>query len=757
MSRRVTLVSLAVFASVVTFAPPAAARQSSAPGPHVAATAPHGAVPARAPDGRLVVVAAEARTPVRVDGALDDTVWREAAPVGHFVQSEPQDGQPATEPTEVRVAYDRTTLYIAADCHDRDPTGGVVNDIRKDFGNTDQDTFEVIIDTFADRRNGFVFMTNRKGARADQQVANEGREINASWDAVWVVRTRQTADGWTVEMAIPFRSLRFDAGVAGLWGINFSRRIRRKNEIDFWSPVTRAHNLARLSLAGDLDGLPALTPGRNLQVKPYVVGRSVRATGAGTVFGTSGDVGLDVKYGVTPSLTLDATVNPDFAQVEADELQVNLTQFSTFYQEKREFFLENSGIFYVGDAARSNNVSTAPTPDEDLLLFHSRRIGLREDGAPLPIFGGGRLTGRAGGVELGLLTMQVRSTDTSPNDNYTVVRARKNVLSGSDVGAIFMSRQSTDASGDYNRVYGVDANIRFFGSTDWNSYVVKTSTPGYTTGQYAFRTSINHEDDFYHGKFGLMSLGDHFNDELGYYRRIGARKWFMDTGIRPRLAALQRHGIREMHPHAVWNYYTDQTGRLIAKKLHTGYRFFFNDGGYTELSVNPVYDQIATPLSLSNRAPAVPAGHYAWTEYQLRFDTDPSRVLSAAFTGITGGLWSGTQRTVQLDLTFLPSYRLKLALGLSRTAAELGVPDSHFVTSLWTLRANYSFSTNMFLDSLIQYNRDKDQINANVRFNVIHRPLSDLFIVYNEQRFTNGLGVTPGRAVIVKFTEMMSF
>ena len=694
---------------------------------------------------------------MRVDGALDDAVWREATPVEGFLQSEPQDGQPATEPTAVRVAYDRTMLYIAAECHDSDPKGGVVNDIRKDFANTDQDTFEVIIDTFADRRNGFVFMTNREGARADQQVANEGREINASWDAVWFVRTRQAADGWTVEMAIPFKSLRFDAAVAELWGINFSRRIRRKNEVDFWSPVTRAHNLARLSLAGDLGGLPALTPGRNLQVKPYVVGRSVRETGAGTAFDTSGDVGLDVKYGVTPSLTLDATVNPDFAQVEADELQVNLTQFSTFYQEKRDFFLENSGIFYVGDAARSNNVSTAPTPDEDLLLFNSRRIGLREDGTPLSIFGGGRLTGRAGGLEVGLLTMQVRSTATSPNDNYTVARVRKNIFSGSDIGAIFMSRQSTDASGDYNRVYGVDANIRFFGSTDWNSYVIRTSTPGDTSGQYAFRTSVNHEDNFYHGKFGLMSLGDHFNDELGYYRRVGARKWFMDTGIRPRFAALQRHGIREMHPHAVWNYYTDQSGRLIAKKLHTGYTFFFNDGGYTELSVNPIDDEITTPLALSSHAPAVPVGHYGWTEYQLRYNTDPSRVLSAAFTGVTGGLWSGTQRTVKLDLTFLPSYRLKVGVGLSRTAAELGVPDSRFVTSLWTLRAAYSFSTNMFLDSLVQYNRDQDQINANVRFNFIHRPLSDFFVVYNEQRFTNGLAVNPGRAIIVKFTQMMSF
>jgi len=258
-------------------------------------------------------------------------------------------------------------------------------------------------------------------------------------------------------------------------------------------------------------------------------------------------------------------------------------------------------------------VNPTPTPDEDLLLFHSRRIGLREDGTPIPIYGGARLTGRAGGVDLGLLSMQVQDTPQSPNNNYTVLRARKNVRRGSDVGAIFMTRQSTDDSRDYNRVYGVDANIRFFGTTDWNSYFIKTATPGYTDGQYAWRTTVNREGNFLHVKGGVMSLGDHFNDEIGYYRRIDARKWLLDTGIRPRPLSWQRHGVREIHPHVTWSYYTDHSGQLIGKNLHSGVTLFFNNGGYTELSVNPRFEALTQPLRIASGVPPIPPGDYGWT------------------------------------------------------------------------------------------------------------------------------------------------
>ncbi len=708
-------------------------------------------------DGRVVITAVHARTPVRVDGALDDEVWVMSPAASGLVQSEPDADKPASEPTDIWVAFDDDSLYIAAYCHQASAHATIVNDIRKDFKAGDQDGFEVILDTFGARRDGFVFMTNPEGARSDQQVANEGREVNASWDAVWSVRTQRVADGWTLEMAIPFKSLRFEGGDARPWGVNFSRHIRHRNEVDYWAPVPRAYSLSRVSLTGTLDGLPPLTPGRNLRVKPYAAASGIRNIG-GARFDRSGDYGVDVKYGVTPALTLDVTVLPDFAQAEADEQQVNLTQFSQFFPEKREFFLENSGQFYVGDTARNNRVNPTPTPDEDLLLFFSRRIGLARDGTVIPIAGGARLTGQAAGVGLGLMTMTTRATGGLDANNYTAMRIRRNIGRASDVGGFFMTRQNTDRGGDYNRVAGGDATIRFGRNLDWNTYFVHTMTPGVTANADAWRTSLTYESNFFHAKGGVMDLGDHFNDELGYYRRVGVRKLFLDTGLRPRPLAVRRHGVRELHPHVVWNYYEGQQGRMVGKNLHNGFTWFFEDGGFFEPSINQKFDVIAQPLRLHPKAAPLAPGGYGWTEYQLRYTSDPSKAISGGVTYTTGGLWSGTQQTVNWNVTVRPSYRLRATFSMARTAADLDLPRETFVTNLLTLRTNYSFTTNMYLDALAQYDRAAERFNANVRFNLMHHPLSDLFVVYNEQRTTTpDTLLAPGRGVIVKFTQMLAF
>jgi len=708
---------------------------------------------------RLRLDAAEVHEPIRVDGVLDDEVWQRARPVGGFIQAEPREGQAATERTEVRVAFDGDNLYIGAYLHDDDRDALVVNDIKKDFVETGQDAFSVILDTFHDRRNGYVFMTNPEGARGDQQVANEGREVNASWDAVWSVRSRRVADGWTTEMSIPFRALRFDEGVDRPWGINFSRRIRRKNELAYWSPVPRAFTLTRVSLAGDLYGLPKASGGRDLRVKPYVLGAEARATGT-EAYGGRQEAGVDVKAGVLDAFTLDLTVNPDFAQVEADVQQVNLTQFSQFFPEKREFFLENSGLFYVGDAARNNRTTATATPDEDLLMFFSRRVGVADDGRAIPITAGGRLTGRVGDTNIGAIMMRTDGVEGVPGSDYGVVRVRQNVMAGSDVGAIFMNRSGRggpDGVDDYNRVYGADANIRFLGNIDWNTYVVGTETPGVSGGQYAWRTSVNREANFVHIKFGAMELGENFNDDLGFYRRTGMRKYFLDFGLRPRPESFRRHGVREIHPHVTWSYYEDLGGTILAKHLHSGNTFFMNSGAYFELSVNPKFERIASSFAISPEVDPIPAGSYGWAEYQLKGSTDPSRTVTLGFTGIVGGLWSGTQKTANVDMTIRPSYKFFLETGLQRTHGDLDVPDGTFTKTFWTFRSNYSFNTNMFVDALVQYDPGLEKINSNIRFNLIHHPLSDLFLVFNEQRFNTGDPVPPGRSFTVKATQMVAF
>ena len=708
------------------------------------------------PDGRREVLAVAVTGTVRLDGALDDAVWSRAEAATGFVQSEPREGQAATEDTEVFIAYDAQNLYIAARMRDSDAAHEIVNDIRKDFREDDQDDFEVIIDTFRDRRNGYVFITNPAGGRVDRQIANEGREINSSWDAIWDVRTQRHADGWTAEIRIPFRTLRFEPGADRPWGINFARRIRRKNEVAFWSPVPRAYNLMRLSLAGDLAGLQVGAAGRDIRLKPYVLGNTVRDIGQGK-FDQKLDAGVDLKVAVTRGLTLDGTVRPDFAQVEADEQQVNLTQFSQFFPEKREAFLENSGIFYVGDAARLNRVFVAATPDDDNLLFFSRRIGIRDDRKPLPIDAGVRLTGMAGGFGIGLINMQVRGDAVTDASNYSVLRLRRNVWRGSDFGVLLMQRQSTEDGDNYNRVAGVDANVRFLGRLDWNSYLVGTRTPDRSGGQYSARTSLNWEGNFFHGKGGVMSIGENFQNDIGFYRRVGIKKWMLDTGIRPRPEALRRRGIRELHPHIVWDLFTDQGNHMVQKRLHSGQTFFFENGAVMELSYNPAFNLLQRPLRLAPGVDTLAPGPYGWNEFALLANTDQSRKVSLNSRWTAGGLYNGTQKSVSATVTLRPSYRIRVSTGVQRTAGDLDLPDGKFVSSFWTTRANYSFSPNMFVDALSQYDPASKQLNANVRFNLIHHPLSDLFIVYNDQRFLTTDAPIAGRSIIVKFTQMMAF
>jgi hypothetical protein len=709
--------------------------------------------------GRAQVAAVAVTSRPRIDGLLDDELWRRAVPAAGFVQAEPDEGKPATEATEVRVAYDDATLYVAAYLHDSNPRGIVVNDLRKDFDEQNQDDFEVLLDTFGDRRNGYIFITNAAGAKADRQIANEGREMNTSWDAIWTVATKRVADGWTAEIAIPFRSLRYNGGTDQRWGINFSRRIRRKNEIDFWSPVPRAYTLMRASLAGDLTGLNTGAAGRDLRFKPYVAGSTVRELG-GPRFRQTQDIGADLKYGVTPGLTLDVTLNPDFAQVEADEQQVNLTQFSQFFPEKREFFLENSGMFYVGDAARNNRVSTAPTPDEDLLLFFSRRIGLAGAGRPVSIPAGVRLSGTAAGFGIGALSMQTQRADSTSGANFSVLRVRRNVGRGSDVGLLFMNHIPSDSAADYNRVLGADATIRFAGRVDWNTYAVRSFAPNDSVGPYAARTSVNYEGNFVHVKPGLLQIGRGFRDDLGYYRRTDVRKWMLDMGLRPRFASLRALGVREMHPHAVWAYYErPETREMTAKNLHTGYTFFLTNGGYVELSANPRFERIDTPFAIDERVPAIQPGGYGWTEWQLRGSTDASRAISSDFTFVRGGFWTGSQRSAYVSATAHPTSHLRLTGGVSRTSARLDGPgDPRFVASLYTARTSYSFTTTAFVDALTQYDPRTKQLSANVRLNVIHHPLSDLFVVYNDQRFVSSPDAPrPGRSLTIKLTQMVAF
>ena len=712
-------------------------------------------LPVTSPDGRRTLAAVRADAPIVVDGLLDEPIWRTAVPATGFLQSEPIEGQPATEATEVRVAFDDDYLYIGALNRDGDPSALVINDIRKDFAGAEQDTFEVLLDTFADRRNGFIFGTNARGARADTQIANEGRDVNPNWDAVWWVAAQVVPEGWTAEFRIPFKTLRFQPGDGRVWGINFGRRIRRKNEATYWSPVSRAFSLVRASSAGTLTGLPDLAQGRNIRVKPFVLGAAVRPLGGRDVsFDRS--VGLDVKAGLGPSLTLDATINPDFAQAEADEQQVNLTQFSLFFPEKREFFLENSGIFYFGDIPRNQRQTTRfRPPEEDLLLFFSRRIGLTDAGQQVPLYGGLRVTGRAGAFGLGALSMQSEADGGRPGQNYTVVRARRDILGNSDVGAIVLSRQPSGGSQDFNRVAGADVNFRFFKSLSLNGFAARSDSPDETRNQGTGKASIGWEDSQTRLQYSLMGVGAGFRDDLGFVRRTDVVRHFVDWASFLRPQALRRFGIRQLEPHARTFQYYNPRGDLVTRQGHVALQVLWNSGSRIEYAFEPRTEAVTAPFKLRSDV-AIPVGRYDWNQHLWVIESDHSKALSLSTRITHGEFWSGRQKNLQSSVLFRPNHRLVVDLGVQVTDIDLDLPRRSFVTTLVNWRTGYSFNTNMFLDSLVQYRSDLTQFSANLRFNLIHRPLSDFFVVYNEQQFTDE-AITAGRGVVVKYTHLFSF
>src|SRR5918993_2895859 len=453
-----------------------------------------------------VATASRATEAPAIDGdVLGDPAWANATPITGFTQEQPHEGQPVSERTEVRVLFTNDTLYIGAVMHDSDPSGIVISDARRDSPLDDTDSFQIIVDTYRDRQNGFVFGTNPAGVEYDGQVTNEGQGggglgfgqmqsggsgsgFNINWDGAWTVRSKISEHGWSAEFAIPFRTLRYPSSTAQTWGINFQRNIRRRNERAYWAPISRQFNLYRLSLAGSMTGLqtPAL---RNFRITPYGLANVLESGVAPVGSETDFDFGGDVKYSITPSLTLDATVNTDFAHVEVDDQQVNLDRFTLFFPEKRPFFLENAGFFSVGNPG-------------EIDLFFSRRIGISGAGEAIPIIGGGRVSGKAGAYNIGVLNMQTDDyQDRLPSNNFSVMRVSRDLPNRSSIGGIFVNRDSTgdlSRDDDHNRTYAVDGKWGIRQSTVLSSFVARTDTPGVTDDDYAFnvrsRTNVPRYD-----------------------------------------------------------------------------------------------------------------------------------------------------------------------------------------------------------------------------------------------------------------------
>jgi hypothetical protein len=694
---------------------------------------------------KKIITAVRITDAIALDGRLDEPAWQLASPATDFIQRVPTNGMPSGERTEVRVLYDDHNLYFGVICYDSQPSRIFVKELKRDFDLSGTDVIQVIIDSLHDGLGGYSLSVNPAGARRDNHLSLNGG--NVDWDAVWDVKTRRTDEGWIAEYAVPFKTLRFSNAPSQEWGLQISRRILRLNEESTWAPLPFRFSTARMNMAGTLRGLENISPGRNLKVKPYILGQTTQARIGGELqttrsFGEWKDYGkgFDVKYSLTPQLTLDTTYRTDFAQVEADQQQVNLTRFNLFFPEKREFFLENTNVFSFG-------------PGGNLVPFFSRRIGLSAAGTPVPVLVGARTSGRvANNLNVGVLAMRTDKVGTTtPANNYIVGRARRNLLTNSWIGGLGTHRDSSIA-GDYNRVYGGDAHFQFYEDRlEFDGYILRSDTPGKAAQNLARRFQTGWRDDELNASVEYNAVLPNFNPEVGFVRRGDMSQYSGEFSWAPRI---EQPPIQNLNFGTTVDYFKRASIDTIETRVQeatAGVRY--RNNGSTNFTVTRTLDRLFEPFAIRSDI-SIPAGDYEYTSYAGSANIGNGRQITGNAHISWGEFWNGRTKAVSGAIGWRPEYHFSFDGNYSRNHVTL--PTGAFTTNLIGTRFLYAFTPRAFFNAFLQYNADTRQVSSNIRFNLTYRPLSDVYLVYNDTRDT-ARGQIVGRSFAIKLTRMVDF
>ena len=736
--------------------------------------------------GRVTMRATRLPQPLRVDGVLDEGFYEIVPPVDGFLQQMPIEGAPATERTEAWVFFDEEHVYVSARLWDSTPESNwVANEMLRDsFQLVMNEYFGIAFDTFYDRRNGLNFMINPLGGFGDYQITDESNP-NIDWNPIWDSATGRFDGGWTLETQIPFKSLRFRPGRAEqVWGMQLTRNIRWKNEVAHMTPVPISGGPGdfRLSAAGTLTGVEVPRGNRTFEIKPYAIGglaTDVNAVPAIVNDGT-GDAGIDVKFGLTENLTADFTYNTDFAQVEVDQQQVNLTRFSLFFPEKRDFFLESRGIFDFGvganfggggggfSAARPTGAVTAGGGffggGDAPVIFFSRRIGLEasEEGVTrtVPIVGGGRLTGRIGPFSIGALSIQTDSQQDvgALATNFSVLRVSRDILRRSRIGAILTRRSlSTRVPGSANEVYGVDGQFAFYDNLYMNGYYSRSRTLGLEGDDDSYQGVLTYNGDLYAFQVDHLHVGDNFNPEIGFMRRWNFRRTFATGQYAPRPRGIE--AVRQFTFGASLDYVETGSGAVETRIAQARFETEFESADRVAFDVQRSYELLARPFPLAPGV-TIPIGGYDFQDFYAGFQMGPQRRLAGTFSVQHGGFFNGTITAVgfqrgRLELT--PQFSLEPGISINRIELPMiGEATIPLVTS----RVTYTLTPRMFFGGLIQYNSSNSSLGTNLRLRWEYQPGSELFVVYNDTRDTSIRGRAPfleNRAFIVKLTRLFRF
>ncbi len=672
---------------------------------------------------------------IKVDGVLDEAVWQSVEPIRQLYQITPNQGEPATEQSEVRILYDDKKMYFGFIFYDSEMDKVVANDMRRDSpGLRSNDYGFLLLDTYNDRRNAVFFRFTPVGGMEDTAVSNSGSSLNQSWDIVWECRCVMNEDHWAVEIAIPFSQLRFERSEVMNWGVNFGREIARKQELDAWNEAPKTYGgLAKYRPAyfGTLEGIEGITPSRNLELLPYVLPGASKASSTEGVF----DVGLDLKYGVTPNLTADLTFNTDFAQVEADQEQVNLTRFSLFFPEQRPFFLEGASIFDVGIPRPSFR---RPPP---LLLFYSRRIGLA-GGRAIPILGGGKMTGKIGPYGIGVLNVMTNTFEegeagvpeddpfSEPRTNYSVMRVNRDILAGSTVGGIFINKQDADA---YNRTAGLDFSYRPTREINIQGLWSRTFEEAITGNSNAFFIGGDWRTNLFRADISYTDIGEDFNPEVGYIQRSDVRRFRGDASYTPWPGVF---GIREIQIGPEIDLVLTQENELETQEITFQTDFEFETGDDIGFEVKNTIENLERDFRI--QGVSIPVDDYNFTSFQISARSSSSRMIGGQVQVEFGEFFHGTRRGFLIDATARPTAKLSIEPFIEFNRITL--PEEEFDANAFGGRVSYSFSTTLFTKLFTQWSTDRDVFSANFLVNYIYRPGSDFYLVFDQSYDTRDGG-----------------
>ncbi|HEY2944628.1 MAG TPA: DUF5916 domain-containing protein [Vicinamibacteria bacterium] len=668
---------------------------------------------AAAPPTQAPVAVAGLAEGMRLDGVLDEPAWARATAIGPLRQRDPQEGAPPSEETEVRVLVDADNIYFGITCRDRSPSAIVSTQLARDADLEVDDRITVVIDPFFDHRNGFFFVVNPAGARADGQISNNSERLSFDWDGIWDARTRTTDEGWAAEIVIPLKSLRFKPGQT-VWGLNIERQIKRLQERDRWASPRRDIWIGNLTAAGQLTGLTGLQQGRGLDLRPFLSGGE--ESGDGKL-----KAGLDVFKSLTPSLTASLTLNTDFAETEVDARQINLTRFELFFPEKRTFFLEGAGVYDVAGLGTTN---------ADLIPFFSRTVGLLNE-QEVPILLGLKVSGRASGYNVGLLDVETRRTTLEEGplaaQNLLALRVSKNLFAQSWIGAI-ATRGNPSGTGA-NDLIGFDSRLatsRFRGGKNLSLdvYALRTDDSASRRVDYAYGFRLDYPNDLWDVFLHWKRIGEGFNAAMGFVPRTGIRKTNLGIAFQPRP---ERWGVRqfffELEPELITNLH----GRVENWRVFTApFNLRTESGEHLEWNYIPTFERLEAPFEIQPGL-FIPPGSYRWTRFRTEVNTATKRpwVVDVAFW--YGGFYRGRLHQLAPSLTLKPNAHVSLVFQMERDEASL--PQGDFITQLFSGRFNYNFSPNATWSNLVQYDSESRILGFQTRFRWTVRPGSDLFVV----------------------------